>query len=400
MEENLMENEMREVPRNFGPLRGANGNARLTGSCGDTVEFWVYVEDGEIFDATATSDGCDHSLMASCTVAAMIVGMPVDIARNISESDILLALDDFPASSRHCVVLSLEAMHKALDDYELKAGQAHQRLVATSQLQSVCKERPDSLRRTLMVMSGKGGVGKSTVAVNLAVSLAREGFQVGLVDVDIHGPSIPTMLNLHDASVRSEDKKLFPLVLGDLCGLKVMSLGFMLQNDDDPVIWRGPLKNSLIDKFINDVQWGNLDYLVVDCPPGTGDEPLSVVQLLKAKAEAVLVTTPQSVSTVDVARSINFCKRMELPIIGIIENMSGFICPHCHQNTDIFRTGGGRILAQRYGIPFLGAIPLDPAFGLSGDIGQPFVDRFASSPISAIYRDIIHIIQKTGGKQS
>ena len=178
-----------------------------------------------------------------------------------------------------------------------------------------------------MVMSGKGGVGKSTVAVNLAISLAKQGLRVGLVDVDIHGPSIPTMLNLPNITVMQAADGIQPVILGDLYNIEVMSLGFLLEKADDPVVWRGPLKNTLISQFLNEVAWGPLDYLIVDLPPGTGDEPLSVAQQLSGKAEGILVTTPQAVATVDVARSINFCRQMNIPVAGIVENMAGFVCP-------------------------------------------------------------------------
>lgn len=240
---------------------------------------------------------------------------------------------------------------------------------------------------TIVVMSGKGGVGKSTVAVNMAVALAQRGYKVGLADVDIHGPSIPTMLNLHNVQVFSNaDNKMLPLQLGDLHQLEVISLGFLLEREDAPVIWRGPLKHSLIDQFLNDVAWGKLDFLVVDCPPGTGDEPLSVVQQIKGPAHALLVTTPQQVAAVDVSRSINFCKEVKLPIVGLIENMSGFECPHCHEVTNIFPAGGGEKLSSAYGIRFLGAIPILAEIGLTGDSGVPIVAQLPESSAAQVYR--------------
>ncbi len=249
-------------------------------------------------------------------------------------------------------------------------------------------------RRTILVLSGKGGVGKSTVSLNLAVTLAKKGFKVGLVDVDIHGPSIPVMLNIPKVDVLKGESGIIPLVLPDLYGMKVMSLGFMLEKSDDPVIWRGPLKNQMIEQFLNDVDWGDIDYLIVDNPPGTGDEPLSTAQQLAGKGEAVLVTTPQAVSTSDVSRSINFAKSLSLSIIGLIENMSGFVCPHCNTTTHIFRSGGGEMLSQNYEIPLLGSIPIDPNVGVAGDIGIPYVHRFDASPVSEIYSAICDQITK------
>ena len=239
-----------------------------------------------------------------------------------------------------------------------------------------------------IVMSGKGGVGKSTVAVNLAASLALSGKRVGLLDVDIHGPSIPTMVGLRQTSLESEGEKLLPAVIGELNDLKVMSIGFMLESEDAPVIWRGPMKNGVIKQFLQDVEWGELDCLIVDCPPGTGDEPLSIIQLLGNADGAIIVTTPQNVAAVDVSKSIKFCEKLNLPITGIVENMSGFVCPDCGKVSYIFSKDGGKKLAEKYGVPFLGAIPIDPSVGISGDEGKPYVARFRDSPISATYAHI------------
>lgn len=382
----------RQVPVNFGPLRDANGNARITGPCGDTVEFWLIGDANEIAEASFTTDGCDSSMRAASTVAFMVEGMPLEAARALNEGDVLSVLEDFSEDSRHCIELSLKVMHAALAVLEVTALKSVKRKVQENENK---KQKPSRKRRTIMVMSGKGGVGKSTVSVNLAVALATKGLRVGLVDVDIHGPSVPTMFNLPNVTVMQGADGIQPVVLGDLYNLEVMSLGFLLHKADDPVVWRGPLKNSLIEQFLNDVAWGPLDYLIVDCPPGTGDEPLSVAQQLKSKAEAVLVTTPQDVSTVDVARSINFCRQMELPVLGIVENMSGFVCPHCHTTTDIFRSGGGSALAKRYDVPFLGSLPLDPSIGISGDAGMPYIQRFADSPVAGIYREIAQTLHET-----
>ncbi|NCB01543.1 MAG: ATP-binding protein, partial [Spirochaetia bacterium] len=180
--------------------------------------------------------------------------------------------------------------------------------------------------------------------------------------------------------------------------LKVMSLGFMLEKPDDPVVWRGPLKNQMIEQFLNDVDWGDIDYLIVDNPPGTGDEPLSTAQTLKGKGEAILVTTPQLVSTADVSRSINFCLKLDLSIIGLIENMSGFVCPSCHTTTNIFRSGGGEKLSKYYRVPLLGTIALDANVGIAGDVGLPYVQRFENSPIAKEYDAICDAIVRTQPK--
>jgi ATP-binding protein involved in chromosome partitioning len=249
-------------------------------------------------------------------------------------------------------------------------------------------EKLGKIKEIIVVLSGKGGVGKSTVAVNLALSLAMQGFKTGLMDVDIHGPSVPKLLNLTHKWPEVKGEEIIPVTYeSDL--LKVMSMGFLLQGTEQAVIWRGPLKYSMIKDFISRVQWGNLDYLVVDCPPGTGDEPLSVAQFLKGKAKAVIVTTPQQVATIDVEKCITFCKQLELPVLGIVENMSGFVCPHCGQAVDIFSKGGGELLATRFGLPFLGSIPLDPDIARSGDEEKPYVYFYSKTATAKVFDDIV-----------
>jgi len=225
--------------------------------------------------------------------------------------------------------------------------------------------------RIILVLSGKGGVGKSTVAVNLAVALRDAGHRVGLLDVDVHGPSVPTMLGLEGASIPRDPEGLKPLSAG---GLRVMSVAFLLTGQDEALIWRGPMKMKLIKQFIRDVAWGDLDYLIVDAPPGTGDEPLTVCQVL-APHGAVVVTSPQRVAAVDVRRAVTFCRQLQVPILGVIENMSGFTCPRCGEQVAIFRKGGGRALAEEMGIPFLGELPLDPGIGEDADRGLSFVEH-------------------------
>lgn len=260
-------------------------------------------------------------------------------------------------------------------------------------------EKLGKINQIIVVLSGKGGVGKSTVAVNLALSLSLRGLRAGLMDVDIHGPSVPKLLNLTDKWPEVKGEDIIPVEYqSDL--LKVMSMGFLLQGTEQAVIWRGPLKYGMIKDFIGRVQWGNLDYLVVDCPPGTGDEPLSVAQFLKGKAKAVIVTTPQQVATIDVEKCITFCKQLELPMVGVIENMSGFVCPQCGTTVNIFSKGGGEALADQYGIPFLGSIPLDPDIARSGDEERPYVYFYSKSAAAVVFDGIVEKIVLSGENKS
>ena len=231
-------------------------------------------------------------------------------------------------------------------------------------------ERLNQIEHKIFVLSGKGGVGKSTVAANLAVALAVRGFRTGLLDIDLHGPSIPKMLRLEGQQLGSNGKTIEPASFGE--GLKVVSIGFMLQSQDDAVIWRGPLKMGVIKQFVKDVNWGELDYLIVDSPPGTGDEPLSICQLIEDADGAVIVTTPQDVAVTDVRKCVSFCGKLSVPVLGVVENMSGFVCPHCGERTDLFKSGGGKEMAENMGVPFLGSVPLDPQVVASGDEGRPF----------------------------
>lgn len=240
----------------------------------------------------------------------------------------------------------------------------------------------ERIKHVFVVLSGKGGVGKSTVAANLALGLRLRGQAVGLLDVDVHGPSIPKILGLQGQRAMGDGEKLIPLETAK--GLKVMSTGLILEKEDEPIVWRGPLKAGVIKQFIGEVRWGDLDYLIVDCPPGTGDEPLSICQLIPS-AEAILVTTPQQVATLDVSKSITFCNQLGLRIAGVIENMSGFTCPHCGTFTPIFKTGGGEALAKRYGLPFLGKLPIATEIGESGDDGKPFVAAHPDAPAAKAF---------------
>jgi len=250
----------------------------------------------------------------------------------------------------------------------------------------VLQSRLCHIGHKIMVMSGKGGVGKSTVAVNLAMGLMLAGQKVGLLDVDIHGPSIPTMLGLEGANIEAGPDGLMPVELGNL---KVMSMGFLLRSPDDAVIWRGPVKGNVIKQFLKDVAWGDLDYLIIDAPPGTGDEPLSICQLINPIDGAVVVTTPQRVAAMDVRKSITFCAQVGMEVLGVVENMSGFVCPKCGELTHILRSGGGRLMAEDMGVPFLGSIPIDPMVAEAGDMGEAFVVHHATSPTAELMRQIV-----------
>ncbi|HHO47245.1 MAG TPA: ATP-binding protein [Desulfobacteraceae bacterium] len=247
------------------------------------------------------------------------------------------------------------------------------------------------IKNKILVMSGKGGVGKSTVAVNLALGLADRGFMVGLMDVDLHGPDVIRMLNLTDPLVPPKNPSdLVPtLMYNDK--LKVVSLEYMMKNRDEAIIWRGPLKIQAIRQFVADMDWGELDYLIVDAPPGTGDEPLSVAQTIK-NVHALIVTTPQSVALADVRKSINFCRTLNMPVLGVVENMSGFVCPHCEKTVNIFSSGGGEQVAREFDLPFLGRVPMDPRVVTAGDTGEPYLSSGAATPATSAFSAIIEAV--------
>ncbi len=239
------------------------------------------------------------------------------------------------------------------------------------------------VKNTIAVASGKGGVGKSTVAVNLALALAKTGAKVGLLDADVYGPSLPIMMGIHETPQATAEDKLIPI---DNHGLKLMSVGFML-DEETPLIWRGPLVMQLVKQFLMGVLWGELDYLVIDLPPGTGDVQLTLVQTIPLTG-AVIVTTPQDIALIDARRAIKMFHEVKVPVIGIIENMSYFVCPHCNGKTDIFSTGGGEKTSERYGIPLLGKIPLDVEIREGSDSGAPIVVSKPDSPHSKAFSEI------------
>ena len=271
-------------------------------------------------------------------------------------------------------------------------GSMEERKRAIEQQQRRVDERMKKVKNKLLVLSGKGGVGKSTVAVNLAWALSQKNMRVGLLDVDIHGPNVPKMLGLEQMHLRSSGEYIEPISVGN--NLKVVSIAFLLDSSDTPVIWRGPLKMTAIRQFLSDVNWGELDYLIIDAPPGTGDEPLSVCQLIKDITGAIIVTTPQELSLLDVRKSIRFIQELHVPLIGIIENMSGFICPYCGKSINIFKTGGGEKMARASGIPFLGSIPIEPNIVESSDKGIPYLSSDSKGESKRRFDEIVNKIMK------
>lgn len=249
------------------------------------------------------------------------------------------------------------------------------------------------IKHKIVVLSGKGGVGKSTVAVNLAVSLSMQGHSVGLLDIDIHGPSVPQLLCLQNSAVESNGEALLPVQFSD--NLKVMSIGFLLKQQNEAVIWRGPRKYGAIKQFLTDVEWGDLDYLIVDSPPGTGDEPLSICQLIEDLEGAVIVTTPQEVALLDVRKSITFCQQLKINVLGVIENMSGFVCPKCGELTDIFKRAGADKMAADMGVPYLGRIPIDPSVGIACDDGTPHVLNDLESVTAKAFSSITEAVKSS-----
>lgn len=241
------------------------------------------------------------------------------------------------------------------------------------------------IKHKFLVMSGKGGVGKTSVTVNLGLALSSLGHRVGIMDVDIHGPDVPRMLGFEGLLDITPEKKLLPKAYNQ--NLSAVSIESLNRNQDDAIIWRGPIKHTVIRQFISDVNWGELDFLLIDSPPGTGDEPLSVAQTITG-AQAIVVTTPQEVSLGDVRKSINFCKTVNMPVYGLIENMSGFTCPHCNKEVDLFGMGGGERTAKEFGLQFLGRIPFDPKMVSCGDSGSSYQAAYQDAPVTRAFQNI------------
>ena len=266
------------------------------------------------------------------------------------------------------------------------------------------KIRMGKIEHKIAVISGKGGVGKSAVTVNLAVAFAVNGYRVGILDADIHGPSVPKMLGLSGRRLEVGPPGIFPVV-GPF-KIRVVSMDFLLPDENAPIIWRGPLKMAALRQLLSDIVWGELDLMLIDLPPGTGDEPLSIAQLLPEMDGVIIVTIPSEVSQIVVKKAVNFARTLGLPIIGVIENMSGFICPNCGAKIDIFQSGGGEKIAKEMEIPFLGKIPIDQRICEDSDRGKPFIIEHRDSPASKALMEIVQKIEsflnqkenKGGGK--
>jgi len=257
------------------------------------------------------------------------------------------------------------------------------------------KARMSKVKHKIAIISGKGGVGKSVTTANLAVAFASHGHPhtVGILDADIHGPCIPKMLGMRGQQLQSGPPGTFP-ASGPL-GIKVVSMDFLLPTDDTPVIWRGPLKMSAIRQFLSEIVWGKLDFLLIDLPPGTGDESLSIMQLLPEMDGVVIVTIPSEVSQIVVKKAVTFTRQLKVPIIGIVENMSATVCPKCGAQISIFRSGGGKKIADEMGVPFLGSIPLDPRICEDSDNGRPFIIEHTESPSAEAFMKIVDGIERT-----
>ena len=360
----------RTVPRNYGPLREFDAHARCEGT--DTMEFWLVVRNRTIERVSFTTDGGETSVACGAMAAHLSCGKALEAVHGLRASAVLAALGlTEREEARTCADLALRTLGQALASFERQAacgqdGSGHKPAKGLSEAPGA-----DGIRKRILVLSGKGGVGKSTVAVNLAMGFAFNGLRTGLLDVDLHGPSVPKLLGLERERLRTEGRSLLPVPMG---GLKVLSLGFALE-PDEAAVWRGPKKAGVVEQFVKQAQWGELDALVVDCPPGTGDEHLSILQALGRVDGAVIVTTPQDLAVLDARKAVTFCRTAGIPILGVVENMSGFTCPSCGTTTPVFRTEGGERMARELKLRFLGALPIDPEVGEAGDAGQPRLYR-------------------------
>jgi len=261
---------------------------------------------------------------------------------------------------------------------------------ASRKLNEQLKENMSKIKHKILVLSNKGGVGKSSVAVNLACSLSEKGFEVGILDADLHGPSVATMLGFEGKKLQGSPEGIIPMSVSS--NLVAVSMASLIENSDSPLIWRGPLKMMALKQFLGEVEWGALDYLIIDSPPGTGDEPLSICQLIPELEGGIIVTTPQGVALLDSRKCVNFLKNLNIPVLGIIENMSGLKCPHCGKNIDLFKSGGGKKAAEEFKLPFLGKIPIDLNMVSSADEGKPYISTYKNSETTQVFSKIVELI--------
>jgi len=264
------------------------------------------------------------------------------------------------------------------------------KMAASKKLDEQLKQNMSKIKHKILVLSNKGGVGKSSIAINLACSLSEKGFKVGILDADLHGPSVAKMLGFEGKRLQGSPEGIIPMSVSS--NLTAVSMASLIENSDAPLIWRGPLKMMALKQFLGEVKWGNLDFLIIDSPPGTGDEPLSICQLIPELEGGVIVTTPQKVALLDSRKCINFLKNLKIPILGIIENMSGLKCPHCGNNIDLFKSGGGEKAAREFKIPFLGKIPIDLNMVDSTDEGKPYIFQYKNSETAQTFNKVVELI--------
>jgi ATP-binding protein involved in chromosome partitioning len=281
-------------------------------------------------------------------------------------------------------VNSKVAQEEAQNEMKRKKEQANKEIAEK------LKRNMSDIRHKILVLSNKGGVGKSSVSVNLACTLAEKGYQVGLLDADLHGPSVAKMLGFEGQRLTGSNGQITPIQARE--NLVAVSMASLIESPDTPLVWRGPLKGIAIKQFLAEVNWGKLDFLIIDSPPGTGDEPLSVCQLIPELDGGVIVTTPQEIALSDSRKCIHFLKDINIPILGIIENMSGFRCPKCGEKIDLFMTGGGKKAASDFKVPFLGAIPIDIQIVKSADEGKPFICSNNDNETSQAFEKIVQSI--------
>lgn len=358
--------EQADSSRYYGPLIKYDGHASIKGPCGDTMDFWIKEENGTIENISFTTDGCVSSRACGSMACNMAQGITLAKGLRLTQQNVLDKLGRFPEASAHCALLATNTLKAAIQDLE-------------------AKRRLAKIKNKIIVTSGKGGVGKSTIAVYTAVGLAQKGERVGLLDLDLHGPSVPTMLGITSTKIEEGPVGLIPV---ESHGLKVMSIGFLLENNDDAVAWRGPRKNIMIKYFLRQVDWGELDYLIIDTPPGTGDELMALIENAGDLKGAIVVTTPQKVAAVDVRKAITFCKDLKIPILGLVENMSGLVCSKCGEVTEFFPRGAVDQICKDMDVACISAVPMDSKLANAADVGEVECDR------AALLKIVNHLIEE------